>query len=59
MSTKTLLTTAQVCEIFQVHRVTIYRWAREGLFPCIKVGRKNLYDPDEIARVIKKNTYKI
>lgn len=56
---KALLTTNEVCEIFQVHRTTIYRWYREGLFSCIKVGRKNLFDPDEIQRVINKKKFSL
>lgn len=36
----TLLTIKQVAEILQVHEQTVRDYVREGVLPCIRLGRK-------------------
>lgn len=45
------LTVKQVAELLQVRTNTVYRWARTGYIPCIRVRRKALrFDYDDIKR---------
>ena len=47
-----LLNPEQVCEILNVPMSTLYGWrGQTGVGPpCIKVGRLNRYDPDDLER---------
>ena len=34
-----LLSAEEVAEYFWVGKVTVYRWCKEGLIPCLKIGK--------------------
>ena len=36
---------------------TIYEWARKGKFPCVKIGRKVLFDLKEIDKIMDLNKH--
>jgi excisionase family DNA binding protein len=56
---KRLLTIEEVAENLRVSVMTV-RWLRqEGRFaPAIRVGRRLLWDPDDLARWLKSNREK-
>ena len=33
-----MLTTKQVADYLKVHEMTIYRWAKKGYLPMVKIG---------------------
>ena len=39
MTDKELMTVAEVCDYLQIHRITFYRWAKQGKIPAVKVGK--------------------
>ena len=45
-----LLDASQVAELFSVSPKHIYRLAREGLLPCVRVGRRIRFDKEKIDR---------
>ena len=45
----TLLTAADLAKRWQVTEAQVYRLAREGEIPCIKLGRYTRFNPDVIA----------
>ena len=59
---KGLLTTSQMCELFDVTSQTITNWRRKGL-PCVRIpgNRKDgiRFRPSEVLRWAKKNGKKI
>lgn len=42
-SASELLTVDEVAPIVRLHKVTVYRKAREGEIPSVKIGRKRLF----------------
>ncbi len=53
---RTLLSTAQVAELFNVNVTTVNRWAKSGRLPvAVKVPgntRANLYDPSDVRSLL-------
>jgi len=45
-----LLDAFQVAELLAVSPKHIYRLAREGLLPCVRVGRRIRFDKEQIDR---------
>ena len=45
----TALTSTELCELINVHPVTLREWARAGRVPAYRIGREWRYDPDEVA----------
>lgn len=46
-----LLTITEICDQKNISRATIYRYLDEGM-PCTKVGKKNMFDSDEVDEFI-------
>ena len=49
--TETLLTPDEVASKYRISKVTIWRWAKEGLIKPVKMGRKSFYRQSDIERV--------
>jgi len=45
----TALTSAELCELINVHPVTLREWTRAGRVPAYRIGREWRYDPDKVA----------
>jgi excisionase family DNA binding protein len=45
----TALTSAELCDLINVHPVTLREWTREGRIPAYRIGREWRYDPDRVA----------
>lgn len=43
---KTLLTPRDVADILSVDASTVYRWARDGVLPAVRIGSIVRFDPD-------------
>ena len=43
------LTSAEVCELINLHPVTLRDWSKGGRIPAYRMGREYRYDPDAIA----------
>jgi excisionase family DNA binding protein len=50
-----LLTPAQVAELFQVPRSTVYGLAREGRLPCLRIGRAIRFSQEDLERYLSAN----
>lgn len=53
-----LLTAKEVMEIFRISKATLIRWSKEGILPAIKIGRRVLYDKNDILEVVEKHKRK-
>lgn len=49
--TKTLLTPDEVASKYRISKVTLWRWAKDGLLKPVKMGRKSFYRQSDIERV--------
>lgn len=49
--TETLLTPDEVASKYRISKVTLWRWAKEGLLKPVKMGRKSFYRQSDIERV--------
>ena len=48
-----LVTAAEVAEFLSVHADTVYRWTREGLLPCRRLGGRSVrYDLDAVEHAL-------
>lgn len=47
-----LLTEADMIRIFRVDRVTLYRWRRKGILPCVKISRNVYYLKPMICKIL-------
>ena len=45
----TALNSAELCELINVHPVTLREWTRAGRVPAYRMGREWRYDPDKVA----------
>ena len=45
-----LLSVAKLAELLGVAESTIYEWCAERRIPFIKIGRRTLFDPQEVRR---------
>jgi excisionase family DNA binding protein len=43
-----LLTAQELAEILKVNEQTIYRWAREGKLPRVKIGSSIRFDREQV-----------
>ena len=50
------LTATQVAEIVGVHVETIYKWARNGRIPCIKLRHRMRFKQSDIDSWLSKHT---
>ena len=49
--TETLLTPDEVASKYRISKVTLWRWAKDGLLKPVKMGRKSIYLQSDIERV--------
>ena len=48
------MTTDEVCKFLNVTRPTLWRWNKEGYLTHIHVGRKVIYNRDDVERLARK-----
>lgn len=48
-----LLTAESVADMLGLSVQEVYRTAREGLIPAVRIGRRLRFDPDRLARWIE------
>lgn len=53
--TETLLTPDEVASKYRISKVTLWRWAKDGLLKPVKMGRKSFYRLSDIERVFDLN----
>lgn len=53
--TETLLTLDEVASKYRISKVTLWRWAKDGLLKPVKMGRKSFYRQSDIERVFDLN----
>lgn len=46
--TETLLTPDEVASKYRISKVTLWRWAKDGLLKPVKMGRKSFYRQSDI-----------
>lgn len=46
------LTQVQVMEMLKISKATLYRWMQNGQLKAYKLGRKNFFKPEDIAKMI-------
>ena len=51
--TETLLTPDEVASKYRISKVTLWRWAKDGLLKPVKMGRKSFYRQSDIERVFE------
>ena len=56
---KKYLNVKELSRLTGLKQSTIYQWVSQGKIPHIKLGRKILFDPDEINKWIDKNAVKV
>ena len=49
--TENLLTPDEVASKYRISKVTLWRWAKDGLLKPVKMGRKTFYRQSDIERV--------
>lgn len=49
--TETLLTPDEVASKYRISKVTLWRWAKDGLLKPVEMGRKSFYRQSDIERV--------
>jgi excisionase family DNA binding protein len=54
METQPLLNVDDVSRLLPVNRVTVYKWAREGVLPRLKAGGRVLFDPAEVMECLRR-----
>ena len=53
--TETLLTPDEVASKYRISKVTLWRWAKDGLLKPVKMGRKSFYRQSDIEHVFDLN----
>lgn len=53
---KALLKAADVCEIFQVSRPTLYEWLKQKKLKSFKIKSRRYFSREDIEAVIRQNT---
>ena len=56
---KKYLNVKELSRLTRLKQSTIYQWAGQGKIPHIRLGKKILFDPDEINKWIDKNAVKV
>jgi excisionase family DNA binding protein len=60
MDSRGLLDVDQAAGLVGVHRVTLYRWARQRRIPCVRLGVRVIrFDPTAIEKFIKQNSTEV
>ena len=49
------LTAAQLADRLQLFKPTVYRLARAGTIPCVRVGRSIRFDADEVELWLRRH----
>jgi len=49
-----LLTSKEVCERLQIHRITLYRWITDNGFPAHKIMGRWRFDWDDVQNWIER-----
>jgi len=50
-----LLTTQEVAEKLRQDKTTVQKWSRLGILPVIKIGRKFLFDENDLVQWVKQH----
>ncbi len=50
-----LLNVNQLADILGLKKITVYEWVRSNRIPFIKLGKRVLFHPSDIADFIKAN----
>lgn len=50
-----LLTTEDVAEKLRQDKTTIQKWSRLGILPVIKIGRKFLFDENDLSQWVRQH----
>ena len=45
-----LLNVCEVADLLGVSRCTVYSWVARGRIPCVKLGTRTMFVPEEIQR---------
>ena len=53
--TDTIWTIDEAAEYLRAHKITVYRWAREGKIPAFKIGSRWRFKKEQIERWIEKS----
>lgn len=48
-------TSDDLCEMFKINRVTLYRWVNQKKITSYKVGKALLFKKSEVAKFIEEN----
>ena len=48
-------TSDDLCEMFKISRVTLYRWVNQKKITSYKVGKAQLFKKSEVAKFIEEN----
>ncbi len=51
-----LLNVGEVAQVLGVSVHTIYTWAAKGRLPLVKVGKRTMFEPREIARWVSERS---
>jgi excisionase family DNA binding protein len=50
LARKTLMTADEVAEVLGISRLTVLRWAKKGILPCVRLRNIPKFDPGNLAR---------
>jgi excisionase family DNA binding protein len=53
LSQRKPLTVAQVAELLGLHPITVYRKAKAGKIPCLRIFSKVMFDPQQLAHWVQ------
>ena len=52
-TTERLLSRSQTADLLDISLVTLYKWVKNGLIPCYKIGGKVYFKYDQVIESIK------
>ena len=52
--TELLYSTSEVARLFNINRVTIYRWIKKGKIKAYKIGKHHKISVSEVVRLLRK-----
>jgi predicted DNA-binding transcriptional regulator AlpA len=47
------ITAEELTKLLPLPLQSIWRYARQGIIPCLKIGRRTLFNPKEVLSVLK------
>ena len=50
-----MMDTKEFRSLMHCTRLTVYRWCKHGVIPCVKVGRKLLFKRSDVENLIQHN----